>query len=219
MDAEKGPPCRVLIAEDHAVARSGLEFLLSREDGFEVVGVARDGEEALERVAERKPDVLILDLMLPRRSGALVLSSLASAGVAPRVLVLSGQLTGRDCETLLQAGAQAIVSKEDPAEELLEALRAVRDGESFLTTGVRRLLEPLDAGVSAEPDAEALTVREREVLALVAEGYSSEGIGERLGIATKTVKKHRENIRRKLRISSVVEATRAAARLGLAKLS
>jgi len=217
VDGSDGRRCTVLVAEDHAVARSGLEFLLSREDGFELVGVAGDGEEAVALVAARQPDVLILDLMLPRRSGSLVLEALAGSGVATRVLVLSGRITGRDCETLLRAGAGAIVSKEDSAEELLEALRSVRDGERFLSSSVRGLLAPLDRSLPGE--AEALTAREREILALVAEGWSSDGIGARLGIATKTVKKHRENIRRKLGITSVAEATRAAARLGLTKLS
>lgn len=209
--------CTVLIAEDHAVARSGLRFLLGREPGFEIVASAGDGETALALAREHAPDVLILDLMLPRMGGALVLQALARQDVRPRVLILSGQLDGHECEALLASGAAAIASKEDPAEELIEALRAVQRGETYLSTTVRALLEPLEGG---DPrDRTRLTPREREVLGLVAEGYSSEEIGLRLGIATKTVKKHRENIREKLGISTVAEAMRAAVRLGLAKLS
>lgn len=217
MGSREERSCTVLVAEDHAVARSGLEFLLSREEGFELVGVARDGEEAVALAAERRPDVLILDLVLPRRSGSRVLASLEASGLRPRVLVLSGQMTGRDCESLLAAGVYGIVSKEEPAEELLRALHAVRKGERCLSRAVHRLLGPLGATLSS--DAEALTAREREILALVAEGLSSAAIGTRLGISLKTVKKHRENMRRKLDVSNVAEATRIAAKLGLTKLS
>lgn len=217
MSSREARSCTVLIAEDHAVARSGLEFLLSREDGFELVGNARDGDEAVALVAELRPDILILDLMLPRRSGSRVLASLQASGAPPRVVVLSGQLTGRDCEALLDAGVCGVVSKEDSSEELIRALHAVRDGDRFLSSAVRGLLGPLDRTLSG--DAEVLTAREREILAHVAEGLSSGAIGARLGISLKTVKKHRENIRRKLDVSNVVEATRAAARLGLTKLS
>jgi DNA-binding NarL/FixJ family response regulator len=209
--------CTIVLAEDHAVARSGLEFLLSREPGFQIVGSACDGDEALSLVGELEPDVLILDLMLPRKNGSLVLEELSRRDIRPRVLMLSGQMTGRDCERLLELGAEAIASKEDPTEELIEALSALRDGRKFLSTTVRELLGPLDGSISQ--DGTPLTAREREVLALVAEGHSSAQIGSRLGIATKTAKKHRENIREKLGISSVAEATRVAARLGLTKLS
>lgn len=209
--------CTIVLAEDHPVARSGLEFLLSREPGFEVVASAEDGEEALRLVAEHSPDVLVLDLMLPKKNGSLVLEELSRQDVRPRVLMLSGQITGRDCEQMLEHGADGIACKEDSTEELIEALCALRAGETFLSSAVREMLGPLlgDTVGGGVP----LTAREREVLALVAEGHSSAAIGLRLGIATKTAKKHRENIRQKLGISSVAEATRAAARLGLTKLS
>ena len=205
---------RILIADDHAIMRSGLEFLLSSEPGVEIVGFAADGEEALALNAVLKPDILILDLMLPKMTGPVVMEHLETADSRPKLLIVSGQASGMLFKQVLDRGAQAVFSKEDDSEELLMAIDALRHSRPYLSSTVVRLIGPLTGGTPEH----VLTPREREVLSLVATGLSNEAIGGRLNISMKTAKKHRENIRAKLDISTVAEATQAAARLGLIKL-
>ena len=217
-DVDSGP-CEVFIAEDHAVAQAGLEFLLGRVPGFVIVGRARDGETALEEAARLEPDLLLLDLLLPKKTGLVVLETIAGWQRRPRVLVMSGQASGLDFKRAAELGADGLVSKDDEAEHLIAALQSVRRGEPFRSPVVRGLLEPLEGHAAPGSDgALPLTPREREVLVLVAEGHANAVIGEKLGISPATAKKHRENIHRKLGISTAVEATRIAARLGLSKL-
>ena len=205
---------RILIADDHAIMRSGLEFLLSSEPGVEIVGFAADGDEALALNAALKPDILILDLMLPNMTGLLVMEHLETADWRPKVLAVSGQASGMLFKQVLDRGARAIFSKEDDSDELIMAIDALRHGRHYLSSTVAQLIGPLTGGTAEQ----VLTPREREVLSLVAAGLSNEAIGGRLSISMKTAKKHRENIRAKLNISTAVEATQAAARMGLIKL-
>jgi DNA-binding NarL/FixJ family response regulator len=206
---------RILIADDHAIMRSGLEFLLSSEPGLTIVGFAADGEEALAAIAALKPDIVILDLMLPKMTGLVVLEHLQRMARPPAVLAVSGQASGLVFEQAFERGARAIVSKEDDSNELITAIDALRSGRRYLSSTVADRIGQL-TGSDTE---QALTSREREVLGLVAEGYSNDAISQRLGISIKTAKKHRENIRAKLNISSAVEAAQAAARLGLIKMN
>lgn len=210
--------CRVFIAEDHVIAQAGLEFLLRRVQGVEIIGCAKDGDEALRKIAEQEPDLLLLDLMLPKKSGLLVLEALGQWQSRPLVLVMSGQASGIDFKRAAELGAEGLISKEDEGEEIIAAIHSLRRGNCYRSPVVRALLEPLEAAGPGLSEGESLTAREREVLALVAEGCSNLDIGSRLGISIKTAKKHRENIRRKLGISTAVQATRVAARLGLLKL-
>lgn len=205
---------RILIADDHALMRSGLEFLLSSEPGVEIVGFAADGEEALALNAILKPDILILDLMLPKMTGLVVMEHLDTAESRPQLLIVSGQASGMLFKRVLDRGAQAIFSKEDGSDELILAIDALRHGRHYLSSTVIQFIGPLTGGTPEH----VLTPRECEVLSLVAAGLSNEAIGGKLGISMKTAKKHRENIRAKLNISTVAEATQAAARLGLIKL-
>ncbi len=211
---DSSPQTRILIADDHAIMRSGLEFLLSSEPGVEIVGFAADGEEALALNAALEPDILILDLMLPLMTGLLVMEHLETAASRPKVLAVSGQASGMLFKQILDRGAQAIFSKEDDSDELIMAIDALRHDRHYLSSTVTQLIGPLAPGTPEQ----MLTPREREVLSLVAAGLSNELIGGRLGISMKTAKKHRENIRAKLNISTAVEATQAAARMGLIKL-
>lgn len=202
---------RVLIADDHPISRSGIEFLLSGEHDLDLVGSAQDGDQVLELAATLAPDVVILDLMLPKRPGLVVLEHLKRLRPAPQVIVISGQATGLAFRQALDSGADAVVSKEDTSDELLAALAAVRRRRPYRSRRVSELIGVLDG---SGPE-EALTPREREVLSLVAAGYSNDRIGLRLKISPRTAKKHRENIRAKLGVSNAVEAARLAARLGL----
>jgi DNA-binding NarL/FixJ family response regulator len=202
---------RVLVADDHPISRSGIEFLLSGEPDLDLVGSAEDGNQVLELAAALAPDVVILDLMLPKRPGLVVLEHLKRLRPSPRVIAISGQATGLAFRQALDSGADAVVSKEDSSEELLAALAAVRRRRPYRSRRVSELLGVLDG---SGPEA-ALTPREREVLSLVAAGYSNDRIGAYLKISPRTAKKHRENIRAKLGVTNAVEAARLAARLGL----
>lgn len=202
---------RILIADDHPISRSGLEFLLSGESDVEIVGTAGDGKQALALIAELAPDVVILDLMLPGMPGLLVLEQLRDFDPRPKVIALSGQASGLAFKQACDSGADAVISKEDPSECLLSAIAALQRGERFRSPKVAGLLGVLES-TAGEP---ALTRREREVLALIAAGNSDQQIAGYLSISPKTAKKHRENIRNKLGVSNAVEAARVAARLGL----
>jgi DNA-binding NarL/FixJ family response regulator len=214
-----GPAIRILIADDHPITRSGLSFLIGREPDLSIVGFAADGDSALVLVNELHPDILLLDLMLPKRNGLSVLEQLAGLEEAPAVLVMSGQGSGLDFQQALNLGAAGLVSKEDVAEAVIEGIRALQAGRSYCSQRVRDLVAPLGNGseIGAER-SENLTPREREVLRLIAEGQSNVQIGLTLDIATKTVKKHRENIRAKTGAGNAVELTRLAVRLGLIAL-
>ena len=209
------PITRILIADDHALMRSGLEFLLSSEPGVTIVGFAADGEEALASIGALKPDIVILDLMLPKMTGLMVLEHLQRMARRPAVLAVSGQASGMIFKQVLDRGADAIVSKEDDSNEVIMAIDALRHGRRYLSSTVTERIGHLEGSATEQ----VLTSREREVLGLVAEGFTNEAISQRLGISIKTAKKHRENIRAKLDISTAVEAAQAAARLGLVKIS
>lgn len=202
---------RVLIADDHPISRSGLEFLLSGEPGLEVVGWAGNGDMAIELTVQLRPDLLVLDLMLPRKPGLVVLEQVRHFDPRPQVIAISGQATGLIFKQAVDGGAEAVLSKEDSSEEILAAVQALRRGHRYRSVTVTRLVGALEPS-AGEP---ALTPREREVLSLVAAGLPNERIAAKLGISLSTAKKHRENIRAKLGISSAVEAARFAVRLGL----
>lgn len=212
VDSGHGGTCvRILIADDHPISRSGLEFLLAGEPDLEVVGLAADGDVVLELAAQLAPDVVVLDLMLPKTPGLVALARLCHLDPAPAVVAISGQASGVIFQQALDAGAIGLVSKEDESREILMAVRAAARGDTYRSEKVAALLGRLIADGSRD----ALTPREQEVLALVATGLSNDQIGERLSISPRTAKKHRENIRMKLGVSSAVEAARVAARLGL----
>jgi DNA-binding NarL/FixJ family response regulator len=204
---------RLLVADDHPISRSGIEFLLAAVAEVELVGFASDGEETLALAHQLQPDVVVLDLVLPKIPGLVVLERLKHGRNPPRVVAVSGQASGLIFKQALDLGADAVISKEDDSEELLAAIRALGRGERYRSPTVERIVGALTPG-----SGPTLTAREREVLALVAQGLSNDEIGARLGMASKTSKKHRENIRAKLGVSTAVEAAQAAVRLGLAKI-
>ena len=202
------PDCTVIIAEDHGITSGGIKFLLDGVPGVNVIQVVQDGEAAIKAVDQQEPDVLILDIALPKRNGLMVLQTIRE--LKTRTLVLSGQASGLDFQRALESGAAGLCSKADPPDVLLEALAAIRAGEVFISEHVRALIQPLEPGL-----ATSLTRREREILSLLAEGQSTEEMHQKLGISHRTVKKHRENLMRKLGVNTAVEATRKAMQLGL----
>ncbi|HSH76136.1 MAG TPA: response regulator transcription factor [Longimicrobiales bacterium] len=210
---------RVVIADDHTVVRQGIRGVLEEVEGLEVVGEAGDGEEALALVAEHEPDVVVLDVTMPGKTGLDVTRELRDADADVRILVLSMH---DDPEYVLQAvraGADGYVLKDVSPAELRGAVRAVHEGREYFTA---RVTQQISVGLRQEIEEEqlrtrlaALTNREREVLLLVAEGLTNREIGDRLEISPRTVETHRERVMAKLRIRSVAGLTRFVVEHGL----
>ena len=210
---------RVIIADDHTLMRQGIKGVLEEVDGLEVVAEAGDGEEALALVAELSPDVVVLDVTMPGKTGLEVASELREGGQDVRILVLSMH---DDPEYVLQAvraGADGYVLKDVSPAELRDAVRAVHEGREYFTA---RVTQQISVGLREEIEAEqlrrrvdSLTNRETEVLLLVAEGLTNRETGERLEISPRTVETHRERLMGKLRIRNVAGLTRFVVENGL----
>lgn len=210
---------RVVIADDHTVVRQGIRGVLEGVDGLVVVGEAGDGDHALALTRELGPDVVVLDVNMPGRTGLEVAGALRDEGSGTRVLMLSMH---DDPEYVLQAvraGADGYVLKDVAPSELRDAVKAVHEGREYFTA---RVTQQLSVGLRKEIEAEhlrmrleSLTPREREVLLLVADGLTNREIGDRLDISPRTVETHRERVMGKLRIRTVAGLTRFVVQHGL----
>ncbi len=210
---------KVLLADDHPVVRKGLQSCLARQEQLTVIGEAADGEEALQKALELSPDVVLLDISMPRRNGLAVTEALRKEAPNIKVLILSVHNNKEYIFRIIQAGAHGYVSKEAPPEELLRAIESVCKGESFFSPEIARaaLNQLVNNGGRKEP-LEQLTGREREVLVLIAQGQSNKEIASQLGIGVRTIETHRERIMRRLDIHSVAGLTKFAIANGLVSL-
>lgn len=202
-------PVRVLIAEDHAVVREGIRMILNASDEFDVVGEAGDGESAVRLTQTLRPDVVVMDIGMPKLNGVEATRQIKALTPETHVLILTMHEDESYIFTLLSLGASGYVLKRSAATELVEAVRAVARGEGFLFPAVARSLLK-DYGVN-----DGLTERERQVLVLIAEGLTSAGIAERLSISVKTVQTHRTHIMEKLDLHDRSQLVRYAVRKGL----
>lgn len=206
------PPLRLLIAEDHALVRDGLRAWLETQPDFELVGEAADGAEAIRLGTTLKPDVALIDLLLPAADGVEVCRALSEASPDTRLVVLTSSEDEAPVIEAMKAGALGYLSKAMGAAELLQAVREVASGETVLSTRAQAALaRPMRSG-RASP---ALSPRELEVLTLLAEGLSNGEIGRRLGIGESTVKTHVSNLLAKLEVSDRTQAAVQAWRQGL----
>ncbi len=208
---------RVLIVDDHAVVREGLRTFLELQDGIEVTGEASDGIQALEMAAELEPDVILMDLVMPRLDGVGAMRALRERSSPSRVIVLTSFLDDDRLMPAIEAGADGYLLKDVEPAELARAIRTAQAGEAMLAPMVagrllRTLAEPRGPGAL---DGQQLTRREREVLALIAGGRSNKRIAFELGIAEKTVKTHVGHVLAKLGVSDRTQAALLAVRSGL----
>lgn len=209
---------RVLIADDHPVVREGLAAMLSREPDIDVVGEAQDGLEAVERVGNLAPDVVLMDLQMPRLGGVEAIKQIRERYPAVQLIVLT---TYGDDDSIFQgiaAGARGYLLKDAPRDELFRAVRAVARGESLLQPAVATRLLDRFARPKPEASQENLTERELDVLRLLAKGWANKQIGAHLHISESTVKTHVANIFAKLNVTDRTEAVTVALTRGLIKL-
>jgi DNA-binding NarL/FixJ family response regulator len=210
-------PIRVLLADDHDLFRAGLRVLLQDLGGFEVVGEAGDGREALRQVEERRPDVVLMDLMMPGLNGLEATARVAREFPGVRVLVLSMNVAEEFVLPAVRAGASGYILKNARPAELEQAIRAVARGETYLTPAVSgHLIDDYRRRTDDEADSlNRLTPRQREVLQLVAEGHSTKEIARALGLSVKTVETYRSQLMDALDIRDIAGLTRYAIRKGL----
>ncbi len=206
---------RVLVVDDHAVVREGLRAFLELQVGIEVVGEAADGEEALAAADRLRPDVVLLDLVMPRLDGVRALRALRERLPGARVIVLTSFLDDDKLLPALRAGAAGYLLKNAEPQELVRAVRVAHAGEALLDPVVAaRLVESLAAGEQDEP-LDRLTPREREVLVLIGHGFPNKQIAQRLDVSEKTVKTHVGRLLAKLGVDDRTQAAVLAVRAGL----
>jgi len=208
---------RILLADDHAVLRAGIRALLDMQPDIEVIGEAGDGHQAMARVRELQPDVVLMDIGMPGLDGMAATRQIKAAYPKTRVLILTQHENKEYILPALKIGASGYVLKRAEGDELLTAIRAVYAGETFLDPAIAGVLAEdvcRVAGAPADP-FDSLTDREREVLILLAQGKTYQQIAETLFISAKTVDYHRANLMRKLELENRAELTRFAVQRSL----
>jgi DNA-binding NarL/FixJ family response regulator len=215
-------PARVVVADDQTVVREGIVMLLGLLPGIEVVGAARDGEEAVKLVAELAPDVVLMDLRMPRCDGVEATRRIRTEHPGTQVVVLTTYADDDSLFPALKAGARGYLTKDAGGDEIVRAVHSVLSGDAGLSPSIqRRLLERLSDPEPPQPmSAEApdgLTTREAEVLALIAEGLSNQEIARRLHVSPATVKTHINNLFAKTGLKDRAQAVRYAYAKGLVR--
>ena len=208
-------PIRVLVVDDHGVVRQGLRSLLELQDGLEVVGDAADGAEGVDAAKRLRPDVILMDLVMPKLDGVSAMRVLREQVSEARVIVLTSFLDDDKLLPALRAGAAGYLLKNAEPREVVRAVRIAHAGETLLDPVVAaRLVETLAADDRGDP-LDRLTPREREVLVLIGRGFANKRIALELGLAEKTVKTHVGHVLAKLGVSDRTQAAVLAVRAGL----
>ena len=215
---------KILVADDHSVVREGLRALFSRAPEFTVVAEASDGEELLARVGEYRPDIAIIDISMPKLSGAEAVRRLKEAYPGTGILILTIHDNEEYVCQMLMAGAQGYVLKDAGKQELFNAVKAVNAGQRFLSPGISRLIidEFVKRSLDTRPPSHdlsggSLTSRETEILGYIAGGMTNAEIAEKLFLSIRTVNSHRTNMMQKLNIHNTARLVRYAVENGIVK--
>jgi len=212
---------RILIADDHEVARQGIRALLESHPGWEVCAEAKDGREAVELATNSKPDIVLLDIGMPNLNGLDAARQILAMSPAIRILILTMHDAEQVVREVLAAGARGFVLKSDAARDLVAAVDALQHRRTFFTTRVTQMVMNgyLHQEKESQPLAKAvLTPREREVIQLLAEGKTSKEVAVALKLSVKTAETHRTNLMRKLDLHSVADLTLYAIRNGIVQI-
>ena len=213
------PNIRILIADDHAVVREGLRTLISAKPGLELVGEAADGVEAVARAAALDPDVILLDMVMPRKDGLAAINDIKQENPAARILVLTSFDDDERVFSAIKAGALGYLLKDSSPQQLIQAIHDVYNGRSSLhPTIALKVIRELNQPSELPPTEEPLTERELETLRLIAQGLANQEIAAELTISERTVGKHVSNILDKLHLANRTQAALYALRRGLATL-
>ena len=223
--ARSGEPIRVLVVDDHALFRRGLQMVLEQEDDIEVVGEAGDGAEAVERAADAMPDIVLMDVRMPKRGGIDACTAIKDAVPSAKIIMLTISDEEADLYDAIKAGASGYLLKEISIEEVAAAIRAVNEGQSLISPSMAsKLLTEFASMIKRTDDRQQvptprLTDREMEVLKLVAKGLNNRDIAKQLFISENTVKNHIRNILEKLQLHSRMEAVVYAVREKLLEIT
>jgi DNA-binding NarL/FixJ family response regulator len=206
-------PIRVVLADDHVLVRQGLKSLLEREK-FQVVGEASDGQEAVRLVEDLHPDIAVLDISMPTQNGMVTTRELGRSCPKTKVILLTQHEEDQYICEALEAGVKGYVLKSQAASDLVHAIQHVSRGEVYLSSGASRAVVEAYR-TKSQRRSDPLTVRERQVLQLVAEGKSTKDVASLLGISVKTAESHRTRLMQKLEIHETASLVRYAVRKGL----
>jgi len=218
---------RILIADDHELARRGIRALLETHAGWEVCAEAKDGRDAVEQAAATRPNLVLLDIGMPNLNGLEAARQILATNPGVAILILTMHDSDNVVREVLRAGARGYVLKSDAGRDLIAAVEALQRQRTFFTTRVSQMV--LDAflerekrdsqdEIPSEPAGDVLTAREREVIQLLAEGRTSKEVAVTLNLSIKTAETHRTNLMRKLGLHSVADLTRYAVRNGIVQV-
>ena len=206
-------PYKILIADDHTILREGIRALLATSSDFEIIGEAADGHQAVQLAQQLSPHIILIDLSMPRLNGTEAIQLMRRRNLSVKIVVLTVHRTEEYVRAALDAGANGYVLKDDTHDELLSSIHAVVRGRTYLSPSicgqvVNSYLEPRTSSANGSSTTwDTLTLREREVLKLIAEGHTNKMIAQLLSISVKTVEKHRGNVMKKLDLHSASKIT------------
>jgi NarL family two-component system response regulator LiaR len=210
---------RVLIVDDHTIVRDGLQALINAETGMQVVGVGADGVEAVEQASLLKPDVILLDLIMPRKDGVQATADIKKENPAARILILTSFAEDHQVFSAIKAGAMGYIMKDTSSDELIQAIQDVAQNRPALQPAIaRKLMRDIQNQPGQVQADSALTDREIEILQLVARGQTNQQIADELFLSERTVRTHITNILGKLRLDNRTQAALYALREGIAHL-